>query len=144
MGKKTISIYADGGVYSSENRLKYAFIVVKDDKITHAFQGEGSCSGFHTADVEKAESLAIFYAVKYVKEHPANYILITDSRQSERKIREACVDATRNPVWEYVRKALQYFKSSPKPISLTVKWQRRRSDKWSEIVDDLCGEKILC
>ena len=69
---KYVYIYTDGGLE------KWAFVVVKKDKIIHEETGIFGLSVSTSND--DTESEGIFRAIQYIKDHPGNYILTTDSQ----------------------------------------------------------------
>ncbi|MDR3304368.1 MAG: hypothetical protein LBS86_08170, partial [Treponema sp.] len=72
MADKYTYLYTDGG------KEKWAFCVVQNNQNTHEESGVfGLASSTNNDDTE---SEGILKAVQYAREHPTNYILITDSQ----------------------------------------------------------------
>ena len=124
-------IYTDGGPE------KWAFIVVKENKIIHEESGTFGISA--STNNDDTESEGIFRALQYAKNHPCNYILFTDSRAIIAKVNGNAVNATKNPNIRGIQTLLNEFKESHMPISVSVKWQKRLSDEFMKRVDFLCG-----
>jgi len=127
---KYVYIYTDGGME------KWAFVVVKDNKIIYEESGifglEVSTSNDDT------ESEGIFRAIQYAKEHPANYILTTDSQAMIAKINGNMVNVTRNPNIRGIQTLLKEFKESQLPVSFSIKWEKRLSNEFMKRADLLC------
>jgi len=134
--KKYLEIYTDGGWYEQKNRITWGFIIVDNDVIQYTENSHGS--GAHKADVERAESEAIIQACKYVAKNPGNYRLYTDSKSVINKIENKVPNATKNPNIKGIQKILNSVNSSWNPESLVIEYKRRRSDIFSEHIDDLC------
>jgi len=130
LADKYTYIYTDGG------KEKWAFVVVKNDKIIHEESGVFGISA--STNNDDTESEGIFRAVKYAKEHPANYILVTDSQAIIAKINGNAANATRNPNINGIKKMLKEFAESPEPVSFSVKWEKRLSNEFMKRVDFLC------
>ena len=128
---KYIYIYTDGGLE------KWAFIVVKDDKIIYEESGVFGISASTSND--DTESEGILRAIRYAKEHPGNYILVTDSKAIIAKVNGNTANATRNPNINGIRKILKEFKESLAPVSFSIKWKRRLSNEFMKRVDSLCS-----
>ena len=128
--RKYTYIYTDGGLE------KWAFVVVKDEKIFHEESGVfGLCASTNNDDTE---SEGIFRAIQYAKNHPDNYILTTDSQSMIAKINGNVVNVTRNPNIKGIQTLLKEFKESQLPISFAIKWEKRLSNKFMKRVDNLC------
>jgi ribonuclease HI len=127
---KYINIYTDGGLE------KWAFVVVKDDKIIYEESGVFGISASTSND--DTESEGIFRAIQYAKEHPDNYILVTDSQAMIAKINGNMANVTRNPNINGIRKILKEFKESQAPVSFSIKWEKRLSNEFMKRVDFLC------
>jgi len=128
---KFINIYTDGGLE------KWAFVVVKDNKIIHEESGIFGISVSTSND--DTESEGIFRAIQYAKEHPANYILVTDSQAMIAKINRNMANITRNPNINGIRNILKEFKESQAPVSFSIKWEKRLSNEFMKRVDFLCS-----
>jgi len=127
---KYIYIYTDGGPE------KWAFVVVKDNKIIHEESGIfGICASTSNDDTE---SEGIFKAIQYAKEHPANYILTTDSQAIIAKVNGNVANATKNPNIPGIQNLLKEFKESRQPISFSIKWEKRLSNVFMKRADALC------
>ena len=128
--QKYVNIYTDGG---SE---KWAFIVVKDNKIIHEESGIfGICASTNNDDTE---SEGIFRAIQYAKDHPGNYILTTDSQAIIAKINGNAANVTKNPNIRGIQTLLRAFKESQMPVSFSIKWEKRLSNEFMKRVDLLC------
>jgi ribonuclease HI len=123
-------IYTDGGPE------KWAFVVVQDNKIIHEESGTFGISASTSND--DTESEGIFRALQYAKEHPANYILITDSQAIIAKVNGSAINVTRNPNIRGIQTILKEFKDSPLPMSFAIKWEKRISNEFMKRVDFLC------
>ena len=128
---KYLYIYTDGGPE------KWAFIVVKENKIIHEESGTFGISA--STNNDDTESEGIFRALQYAKNHPCNYILFTDSRAIIAKVNGNVVNATKNPNIRGIQTLLNEFKESHMPVSVSIKWQKRLSDEFMKRVDFLCG-----
>ena len=131
MPGKYVNIYTDGGLE------KWAFVVVKDNKIIHEESGVFGISASTSND--DTESEGIFRAIQYAKEHPANYILVTDSQAMIAKINRNMANITRNPNINGIRNILKEFKESQAPVSFSIKWEKRLSNEFMKRVDFLCS-----
>jgi ribonuclease HI len=127
---KYVYIYTDGGPE------KWAFVVVKDDEIIHEESGTFGISS--STNNDDTESEGIFRAVQYAKEHPANYILTTDSKAIIAKVNGNVANATGNPNIRGIQSLLKEFKESQLPISFSIKWEKRLSNGFMRRADDLC------
>jgi len=128
--QKYIYIYTDGGME------KWAFIVVKDSEIIH--EESGTFGLFVSTSNDDTESEGIIRAVKYAREHPGNYILITDSQAMIAKVNGNIANVTKNPNIRGIQTLLKEFKESQLPVSFTIKWEKRLSNKFMKRVDLLC------
>jgi ribonuclease HI len=131
LANKYIYIYTDGGTE------KWAFVVVKDNKIIFEESGVFGISASTSND--DTESEGIFRAVQYAKEHPGNYILVTDSQAIIAKINGNAANATRNPNINGIKKMLKEFSESRAPVSFSIKWEKRLSNEFMKRVDSLCS-----
>jgi ribonuclease HI len=139
-----LTVYTDGGVYSDDNLVKWAFIVVENDEdIIHQETGELNGGGEHNHDVERAESEALFRACEWCKSEGGNYRLYTDSKSMLDKIQNRVPNATKNPHVKGIQTILKEIKSSPLPSSLTIEWLKRRSNRWMQTVDDYCEKTAI-
>jgi len=129
-GGKYTYIYTDGGTE------KWAYVVVKDSQIIFEESGVFGISASTSND--DTESEAIYRAVRYAKEHPANYILVTDSQAIIAKLNGSAANATRNPNINGIKAILKEFKESFEPISFSIKWEKRLSNEFMKRVDYLC------
>jgi ribonuclease HI len=129
---KYIHIYSDGGPE------KWAFVVVKDNKIIHEESGVFGISVSTSND--DTESEGIFRAMLYAKDKPGNYILTTDSQAIIAKINGNVANVTRNPNIKGIQTLLKEFEDSPLPISFSIKWKKRISNLFMKHVDALCRE----
>ncbi|MCL2442499.1 MAG: hypothetical protein FWD13_03440 [Treponema sp.] len=127
---KYIYIYTDGGPE------KWAFVVVKDNKVIHEVYGTFGISASTSND--DTESEGIFRAIQYAKAHPDNYILTTDSQAIIAKINGNVANATGNPNIKGIQTMLNEFKNSPLPISLSIRWEKRLSNEFMKRADVLC------
>ena len=128
-GKYTY-IYTDGGPE------KWAFVVVKDEKI---FYEESGIFGIvASTSNDDTESEGIFRALRYAKEHPDNYILTTDSQAIIAKVNGNAANATKNPNIRGIQTLLKEFKESQLPISFSIKWEKRLANKFMKRADELC------
>ncbi|GBU28500.1 hypothetical protein R84B8_02059 [Treponema sp. R8-4-B8] len=128
---KYIYIYTDGGLE------KWAYVVVKDNKIIFEETGFFGISASTTND--DTESEGIFRAVQYAKDHPGNYILVTDSQAIMAKVNGNMVNVTRNPNINGIRAILKEFKESQSPVSFSIKWEKRLSNEFMKRADFLCS-----
>ena len=128
--KKYVYIYTDGGTE------KWAFVVVKDNKIIHEESGTFGLSASTSND--DTESEGIFRAVQYASEHPHNYILTTDSQAIIAKVNGNVANVTKNPNIRGIQTLLKEFKESPLPVSFSIKWEKRLSNKFMKHADELC------
>jgi ribonuclease HI len=130
--KKYTYIYTDGGPE------KWAFVVVKDNKIIHEESGVFGISASTSND--DTESEGIFRAMQYAKKHPANYILTTDSQGIIAKVNGNVANATKNPNIPGIQTLLKEFNESHLPISFSLKWEKRLSNEYMKRADKLCRE----
>jgi len=128
--QKYVYIYTDGG---SE---KWAFIVVKDNKIIH--EESGTFGLFASTSNDDTESEGVFRAIQYAKNHPGNYILTTDSQAIIAKVNGNAVNVTKNPNIRGIQTLLKEFKESQSPVSFSIKWEKRLSNEFMKRVDMLC------
>jgi ribonuclease HI len=125
-------IYTDGGPE------KWAFVVVKNGKITYEESGKFGISA--STNNDDTESEGIFRALQYAKEHPENYILTTDSQAMVAKISGNMINASKNPNIRGIQTILKEFKESPKPVSFSIHWEKRLSNEFMKRADFLCRE----
>jgi len=130
MSSKYIHIYTDGGLE------KWAFVVVKDNKIVHEETGKYGISASTSND--DTESEGILRAAQYAKDHPGNYILITDSQAIIAKVNGNAANVTRNPNIRGIQTLLNEFKESLLPVSFSIKWEKRLSNEFMSRADSLC------
>ncbi|MDR0464947.1 MAG: hypothetical protein LBG94_07530 [Treponema sp.] len=130
MTSKYIYIYTDGGLE------KWAFVVVKDNKIIHEETGKYGISASTSND--DTESEGILRAVQYAKDHPGNYILTTDSQAIIAKVNGNAANVTRNPNIRGIQTLLNEFKESLLPVSFSIKWEKRLSNEFMSRADSLC------
>jgi ribonuclease HI len=130
---KYVYIYTDGGL------AKWAFVVVKDNKIIHEETGVFGLSASTSND--DTESEGIFRAIQYAKEHPDNYILTTDSKAIIAKVNGNVANATKNPNIQGIQTLLKEFKETHLPISFSIKWEKRLSNEFMRRADYLCREE---
>jgi len=128
--KKYIQIFTDGGPE------KWAFVVVKENQIIHEESGIFGISASTSND--DTESEGIFRALQYVKEHPENYILTTDSQGIIAKVNGNVANATKNPNIRGIQTLLKELKESHLPVSVAIKWEKRISNEFMKRVDFLC------
>ena len=128
--KKYTLIYTDGGLQ------KWAFVVVRDDKIIHEESGVFGISA--STNNDDTESEGIIRALRYAKDHPGNYILTTDSQAMIAKINGNVANATGNPNIRGIQSLLKEFKESPLPVSFSIKWEKRLSNEFMKRADFLC------
>jgi len=133
--KKYVYIYTDGGPE------KWAFVVVKDDAIIHEESGTFGISA--STNNDDTESEGIFRALQYAKDHPDNYILVTDSRAVLAKINGNVNNVTKNPNIRGIQNILHDFKNSTMPISFSIKWEKRISNDFMKRVDLLCKKTSI-
>ena len=134
LSQKYVYIYTDGGPE------KWAFVVVRDNKIVHEESGVYGISASTSND--DTESEGIFRALQYAKNHPDNYILTTDSQAIIAKIKGNVVNATRNPNIPGIQTLLKEFRYSLLPVSVSIKWEKRLSNIFMKRVDALCVTNI--
>lgn len=127
---KYINIYTDGGLE------KWAFVVVKENKIIHEESGVFGLTVSTSND--DTESEGIFRAVQYAKENPGNYILSTDSKAIIAKVNGSVANATKNPNISGIQSLLKEFKESHLPVSISLKWEKRLSNEFMKRADALC------
>ena len=128
--RKYTYIYTDGGLE------KWAFVIVKDGEI---FYEESGIFGLVVSTSnDDTESEGIFRAIQYAKAHPDNYILTTDSQSMIAKINGNVANVTRNPNIRGIQTLLKEFKESQLPVSFSIKWEKRLSNKFMKRVDELC------
>jgi ribonuclease HI len=123
-------IYTDGGVE------KWAFVVVKNNAVIYEESGTFGISA--STNNDDTESEGIIRALRYAKEHPANYMLTTDSQAMIDKINGNMVNVTRNPNIQGIRTILKEINESPLPQSFSIKWEKRLSNEFMKRVDALC------
>jgi len=128
--KKYTCIYTDGGLE------KWAFVVVKDEKIIHEESGVFGLTASTSND--DTESEGILRAMQYAKNHPDNYILTTDSQAMIAKVNGNMINVTRNPNIKGIQSLLKDFKESRLPVSFSIKWEKRLSNEFMKRVDELC------
>jgi len=128
--RKYTYIYTDGGLE------KWAFVIVKDGEI---FYEESGIFGLVVSTSnDDTESEGIFRAIQYAKDHPDNYVLTTDSQSMIAKINGNVANVTRNPNIRGIQTLLKEFKESQLPISFSIKWEKRLSNKFMKRADELC------
>lgn len=125
-------IYTDGG------KEKWAFVIVKDGKIINEESGVFGLSVSTSND--DTESEGIFRAIQYAKDHPANYILVTDSQAMIAKINGNVSNNTKNPNIKGIQALLKEFRESHLPVSFSIKWEKRLSNEFMKRVDFLCRD----
>ena len=123
-------IYTDGGIE------KWAFVVVKNDKIIHEESGIFGISA--STNNDDTESEGIFRALQYAKARPDNYILTTDSQAMVAKINGSMINASKNPNIRGIQTMLKEFKESPEPVSFSIRWEKRLSNAFMKRADALC------
>ena len=128
--KKYVHIYTDGGPE------KWAFVVVKDNRIIHEESGIFGIAASTSND--DTESEGIFRAILYAKNHPDNYILTTDSQAMIAKVNGNVANVTKNPNIRGIQTLLKEFNESPLPVSFSIKWEKRISNEFMKRVDSLC------
>jgi ribonuclease HI len=131
LANKYVYIYTDGG------KEKWAFVVVKDNRIIYEESGIFGISASTSND--DTESEGIFRAVQYAKEHPGNYILVTDSQAIIAKINGNTANATRNPNINGIKRIIKGINESQAPVSFSIKWEKRLSNEFRKRVDFLCS-----
>ena len=141
MSSKVRRLYADGGFYEDERLVKWAFVVVDGDEEIHRETGETPYSGGRSSNVENAEIEALYRAAEWAYSHPGNYVLVSDSKSVLDKLTDRVPNATRHPYVNGIKSIMKATNDGPYPTSLTLKFQKRRSDEWMELVDDLCEKK---
>jgi len=128
--KKYVYIYTDGGPE------KWAFVVVRDNRIIHEESGIFGLSS--STNNDDTESEGIYRAMQYAKDHPDNYILTTDSQAIIAKVNGNVANATGNPNIRGIQTLLKMFNDSPLPVSFSIKWEKRISNVFMKRVDFLC------
>jgi len=128
--KKYTYIYTDGGLE------KWAFVVVKDENIV--YEESGIFGLVASTSNDDTESEGIFRAMQYAKAHPDNYILTTDSQSMIAKVNGNAANVTRNPNIRGIQTLLKEFKEAQLPISFSIKWDKRLSNKFMKRADELC------
>ena len=139
--KKYLNIYCDGGVYSHLNKCLWGFIIT--DNNDHVLSQSGILNGSGGFDVERAESEAIFQALKYCWEYKNNYKLYTDSKSVLDKIENKVPNATKNPNINGIQELIKRIQTSLDPCSVTLYYCKRRSNEWMRKVDDLVNKVNL-
>jgi ribonuclease HI len=129
---KYLYIYTDGGTE------KWAFVVVKKNKIIHEESGKFGISA--STNNDDTESEGIFRALQYAKDRPENYILTTDSQSMVAKINGNMINASKNPNIRGIQTLLREFKESPEPVSFSIRWEKRLSNEFMKRADFLCRE----
>jgi len=127
---KYVYIYTDGGPE------KWAFVVVKENKIIHEESGAFGI-GVSTSN-DDTESEGVFRAIKYAAERPDNYILTTDSKSIMAKVNGDIANVTKNPNIRGIQSLLKEFKETPGPVSFSIKWEKRLSNEFMRRADALC------
>jgi ribonuclease HI len=130
MSKKYKYIYTDGGPE------KWAFVVVANNRII--FEESGFFGISASTSNDDTESEGIFRALQYAKEHPGNYILVTDSQAVIAKVNGNVANVTRNPNIKGIQTILKNFKESWTPVSFSIKWEKRLSNEFMKRADFLC------
>jgi len=130
MSSKYIYIYTDGGME------KWAFVVVKENKIIHEESGVFGLTASTSND--DTESEGILRAIQYAKKNPGNYILTTDSKAIIAKVQGNAANVTKNPNIGGIQTLLKEFKNSNQPVSISLKWEKRLSNEFMKRVDTLC------
>jgi ribonuclease HI len=130
--KKYSCIYTDGG------REKWAFVVVKEGRVIYEESGTFGIAASTSND--DTESEGIFRALRYAKDHPDNYILVTDSQAIIDKVNGSVANVTRNPNIQGIRTMLKEFRESPLPVSFAIRWEKRISNAFMKRVDALCRD----
>ena len=125
-------------IYTDRGPEKWAFVVVKDDRIVYEDSGIFGISA--STNNDDTESECIFRALQYAKIHPGNYILTTDSQSVIAKINGNVVNANRNPNIRGIQTLLKEFKDSPLPVSFSIKWEKRISNRFLKRADELCRD----
>ena len=133
--KNYVYIYTDGGPE------KWAFVVVSGNKLIH--EESGSFGIASTTSNDDTESEAIFRALQYAKEHPGNYILVTDSQAIIAKVNGNAANVTKNPNIRGIQTLLKEFNESPLPVSFSIKWEKRLSNEFMKLADSLCSSPML-
>ena len=127
---KYIYIYTDGGIE------KWAFVVVKENIII--YEESGIFGLYASTNNDDTESEGIFRAIQYAKEHPDNYILVTDSQAMISKINGYAANVTKNPNIRGIQMLLKEFRESHLPVSFTIKWKKRLCNEFMKRADFLC------
>ena len=127
---KYIYIFTDGGPE------KWAFVAVKDSTIIHEESGVFGIGASTSND--DTESEGIFRALQYAKEHPGNYVLVTDSQPVIAKVNGNVFNVTKNPNIRGIQTLLKEFKESHLPVSVSIKWEKRLSNEFMKRADALC------
>lgn len=130
-----ITIYTDGSWHAKKRFGRWAYIVVKNEKVIDSHYGYTEPT--HRAPIELAESTALLNACQYCKENKGNYIIITDSKTCVEKINKNCANASGQPNIKGIQNILNEFKNSIEPISLSIKFKKRNSNKFMVEVDRL-------
>jgi len=125
-------------IYTDGSDSKWCFIAVSGDALVHEEHGDLGLAA--TTNNDFTESEAIFRAVSWAKENPGNYRLVTDSQSALRKIKGNWQDHTGNKRYKGIQNMISEFKSSPLPVSFEVKWEKRISNKWMKMADDIVSK----
>lgn len=128
--RKYTYLYTDGG------REKWAFVAVKDGGVIHEESGVFGLAA--STNNDDTESEGILRALQYAKEHPGNYILITDSQAIIGKVNGNVANVTKNPNIQGIRTLLKEFRESPLPIGFALQWEKRLSNAFMKRADALC------
>jgi ribonuclease HI len=131
MSEKYKYIYTDGGPE------KWAFVVVANNRII--FEESGFFGISASTSNDDTESEGILRALQYAKEHPGNYILVTDSQAVIAKVNGNAANVTRNPNIKGIQTILKDFKESRMPVSFSIKWEKRLSNEFMKRADFLCS-----
>jgi ribonuclease HI len=112
---------------------------VENNQLIYEAHGELGLAQTTTNDFTESE--AIFQALVWAKQNPGNYRLVTDSQSALNKIKGNWKDHTGNKRYKGIQNMLVEFKSSPLPISFEVKWEKRISNKWMKMADEMVSGK---
>jgi ribonuclease HI len=138
---KKIRVYTDGSYREETNLIGWAWLATDGEDVLAYGDGSRPAGGRGNYDVEKAEASALKEAVDWIRSNATNVEVITDSKSLIDKIEKKCSNATKDPAVPYIQRTIEEFNRSPLPISISLRWQKRRTDEWQRKVDDWASSK---
>lgn len=130
-----IKIFCDGSYHSKSRYARWAVVIVKNEEIIEADFGYIDPSKRNS--VELVESVAIWKACQYCKEHKGNYIIYSDSKSAVNKINSNCNNCSGNRYIKGIQNIISEYNGSIEPISISLRYKKRCSDKFMIMVDEL-------